>query len=431
MCLAPGKNSFPITVGRDKARGTGYDSNLWDAITVQIPGVGTEVHIPASPALVSLPYSLELACEMQDGGAYTLLKGVDTAAWKFKADVMIRFNTFKATLVPGTRIIIDHKLHATEPLRWNQIKSTAFSSAVLSQDIERLCYEIIKDEACDLFTTEDDVMDEYWISDNLKMRLVITDFNFSRGHQYTLLCLDKDGNPYPLTYRMRTGGIELDLFCAASKILDIYTFYLLYNSAWNGAFAFGREVEFIDAVHLFISYLKEIKYFHDVAVAYNRLGEIYESLATKRDQQSIYLPKAAEDYYAGIQICLQHPNDVAFGQLSRAYADFGLCLKRLGLFDAAEAAYRWSMFDPGNRPEYARNFGALMHFRSNPTHDTESLKIQKSKLKENVEKFRCDNCGGTVSKKLVCSRCKDAVYCDRQCQVAHYKAHKSRCKEAR
>eukprot|EP00934_Nitzschia_sp_Nitz4_P000137 Nitzschia sp. Nitz4//scaffold204_size40132//5029//6624//NITZ4_007537-RA/size40132-processed-gene-0.21-mRNA-1//-1//CDS//3329541458//137//frame0 len=42
----------------------------------------------------------------------------------------------------------------------------------------------------------------------------------------------------------------------------------------------------------------------------------------------------------------------------------------------------------------------------------------------------CDNCGKVVVKKLTCSKCGKVNYCNRQCQLAHWKAgHKLQCKQ--
>ncbi|KAL3903946.1 MAG: hypothetical protein SGARI_005149 [Bacillariaceae sp.] len=41
--------------------------------------------------------------------------------------------------------------------------------------------------------------------------------------------------------------------------------------------------------------------------------------------------------------------------------------------------------------------------------------------------MECDYCGETVEKKLQCSKCKVAVYCDRECQTGDWKRHKWLC----
>ncbi len=40
---------------------------------------------------------------------------------------------------------------------------------------------------------------------------------------------------------------------------------------------------------------------------------------------------------------------------------------------------------------------------------------------------RCDFCGTTPARQL-CVRCMKVRYCDHQCQLAHWKAHKAECK---
>ena len=42
----------------------------------------------------------------------------------------------------------------------------------------------------------------------------------------------------------------------------------------------------------------------------------------------------------------------------------------------------------------------------------------------------CAHCGKRDSHKKRCSRCLSVVYCGRECQVAHWKAHKKACKAA-
>ena len=53
----------------------------------------------------------------------------------------------------------------------------------------------------------------------------------------------------------------------------------------------------------------------------------------------------------------------------------------------------------------------------------------QSKVVAAREKFRfCENCGSEIEDKiLVCSSCKKVAYCNRQCQKAHWKAHKKTC----
>ncbi|KAL1878000.1 hypothetical protein Daus18300_002354 [Diaporthe australafricana] len=59
---------------------------------------------------------------------------------------------------------------------------------------------------------------------------------------------------------------------------------------------------------------------------------------------------------------------------------------------------------------------------------------QKTQVKSMAVSFAtrvCYNCGkikADISKKLaVCAKCKEAPYCDRNCQKAHWKTHKSFC----
>merc|ERR1712087_242685 len=46
----------------------------------------------------------------------------------------------------------------------------------------------------------------------------------------------------------------------------------------------------------------------------------------------------------------------------------------------------------------------------------------------------CDSCGKLETKKgemLACSKCHKVTYCSKECQIAHWKAHKSDCKKWR
>lgn len=45
------------------------------------------------------------------------------------------------------------------------------------------------------------------------------------------------------------------------------------------------------------------------------------------------------------------------------------------------------------------------------------------------QRIECAKCGKQDSKLLVCAKCKLFRYCSRECQVAHWKDHKGRCKE--
>jgi hypothetical protein len=61
--------------------------------------------------------------------------------------------------------------------------------------------------------------------------------------------------------------------------------------------------------------------------------------------------------------------------------------------------------------------------------DSAPAKTSQSKVVAAREKFRfCENCGSEIEDKiLVCSSCKKVAYCNRQCQKAHWKAHKKTC----
>ena len=45
------------------------------------------------------------------------------------------------------------------------------------------------------------------------------------------------------------------------------------------------------------------------------------------------------------------------------------------------------------------------------------------------ELLPCSACGKLAEKQLACARCHVAVYCDKECQAAHWPAHKASCKE--
>eukprot|EP00985_Skeletonema_marinoi_P023632 scaffold15840_cov142-Skeletonema_marinoi.AAC.6 len=52
----------------------------------------------------------------------------------------------------------------------------------------------------------------------------------------------------------------------------------------------------------------------------------------------------------------------------------------------------------------------------------------KTSSKPKAEKWTCDYCNKTSIKKLpMCTRCKTVSYCNRECQVAAWKAHKTTC----
>ena len=61
--------------------------------------------------------------------------------------------------------------------------------------------------------------------------------------------------------------------------------------------------------------------------------------------------------------------------------------------------------------------------------DSVPAKTSQSKVVAAREKFRfCENCASEIEDKiLVCSSCKKVAYCNRQCQKAHWKAHKKTC----
>lgn len=60
-------------------------------------------------------------------------------------------------------------------------------------------------------------------------------------------------------------------------------------------------------------------------------------------------------------------------------------------------------------------------------------KIRRKAREHNEQQFSCHKCFKTcedLSRKLrVCSKCKFAKYCSRECQVAHWPMYKEECKE--
>jgi hypothetical protein len=57
-----------------------------------------------------------------------------------------------------------------------------------------------------------------------------------------------------------------------------------------------------------------------------------------------------------------------------------------------------------------------------PTHED----MWNSGLPGNLDECSNPECGGIGPKR--CSRCKQVRYCGRECQLAHWKAHKADCK---
>ena len=42
---------------------------------------------------------------------------------------------------------------------------------------------------------------------------------------------------------------------------------------------------------------------------------------------------------------------------------------------------------------------------------------------------RCGHCGAKQETMMQCSKCEKVVYCDRECQSAHWKTHRPDCKK--
>ena len=50
------------------------------------------------------------------------------------------------------------------------------------------------------------------------------------------------------------------------------------------------------------------------------------------------------------------------------------------------------------------------------------------KYKKLVDRFQCSNCKGTIHILMSCGQCGEVSYCDRNCQLEHWKrAHKKEC----
>merc|ERR1719210_2540080 len=51
-------------------------------------------------------------------------------------------------------------------------------------------------------------------------------------------------------------------------------------------------------------------------------------------------------------------------------------------------------------------------------------------MTDSAEAANCGNCNSPVTKRLLCSVCKKAVYCSAQCQKEDWKYHSRICKKA-
>jgi len=80
-----------------------------------------------------------------------------------------------------------------------------------------------------------------------------------------------------------------------------------------------------------------------------------------------------------------------------------------------------------NRREYVAALFVKIVFshRKGKTY-AEILKILKM-AQGSVVDITCENCLKKAVNKLVCSTCKGVLYCNRECQVADWKRHKSNC----
>ena len=63
--------------------------------------------------------------------------------------------------------------------------------------------------------------------------------------------------------------------------------------------------------------------------------------------------------------------------------------------------------------------------------DQNNLNSQNSQNSQNTpisaDKGTCMQCGNNKGLKLSCSSCKNAYYCDKECQKKHWKQHKKYC----
>jgi ankyrin repeat protein len=80
----------------------------------------------------------------------------------------------------------------------------------------------------------------------------------------------------------------------------------------------------------------------------------------------------------------------------------------------------------------SRRNGSTADERANALADGDAMQaaLRLPSVKR-VEKGRCKQCFATSSEKMLrCSACKNAYYCNAECQSAHWRRHKPTCKAA-
>jgi hypothetical protein len=412
---AIGRSQYIVkNIKNPQQRMGGFEYYLWNAVTINLPETAQVVTIPPSPAFSTLPWPVRVTRTDGVAGRIPIAECMHCSEDNsLRAMVFTRKprTTHEVRIFPNTRCFVSLAFTQTTDVRVAFVAPREFSSFVDSDlEVDMMMMFLRKPE----YSFGEDVDPSslgptgMLCPDKVELKVAM------KGNMFALVHTVDGGEPVPLTVAQQSGGLELDFFIAAAGTRDIYMFYILHHRARNGAFTHNRLVEYTDTMERYCEMLREARCFHDLSQAYSYTGEAYEALASKKGHEMRYMARAVGAYYAAVQVCIEHPHDVAREQIAGMYGYLGLALKRYGAFDAADAAYRWSLICPEKEKLNTQsNLAHLLAARAHPERNKESLKTQKNYLKESMSSLTCDSCYAFISKKLLCSRCMSAVYCSR------------------
>jgi flavoprotein len=150
---------------------------------------------------------------------------------------------------------------------------------------------------------------------------------------------------------------------------------------------------------------------------------------------------------AGEAVASARPGQVPVWCTPYVCKSLGVALQREGEWNMAARAYRWAICHPRPREDLAVYRNTLATVLGNTLMLLEMCAWEKPSWIKRSDKLNtkeqsavflptdheCAMCGKELTSKEAkkCKSCSIATYCSRDCQVAHWGAHKKACKLAR
>ena len=247
--------------------------------------------------------------------------------------------------------------------------------------------------------------------------------------------------------------VPLTVLMAGAEVGDMGTLLGSHSAARVAAIKRKRPDLFARAADAYLALLSKSDRptaLQDFCFVSTVCGEMHE-MASDRGVPGAAIAAILSYKAAALRILSGETGRVAAQYYTFMWNCLGLALKRAGEFDMAERAYLWGMMMP---PLQLRGRGGaavldnLATIRSNlvsasrargksaeELRDAARWGIAKQCLWGSEDQPQLNTCSGclikTTMRMKLCAKCRWAMYCDEECQAAHWPLHKTECRAMR